>query len=61
MEYKKKWLFSVVRLIDNSVNQEDFGVFKYQSILRLLNKEKMNSIICKTNGSYFPLKKGGDR
>ena len=57
IDYKKKWLFSVVRLIDSSVNGEDFGVFKYQSIYRLLNKEKLNDIINNTDNNYLPLQK----
>lgn len=60
-DYKKKWLFSVVRLIDSNTNKEEFGVLKYQSMFRLLSKNKINSIISKTNGNYFPLKKGGNR
>ena len=57
--YKKKWLYSVIRKIDASNNPKDFGVFGYQSIYRLLNKQKVESVLKKTNGKYFPLRKGG--
>lgn len=61
INYKKKWLLSVVRLIDASVPKEDFGVFKYHSIYRLLNKEKLNDIVSNTNMNYLPLQKRRDR
>lgn len=58
-DYKKKWLLSVVRLIDSSVDIECFGVFKYQSIYRLLNKENLDKIVNNIDVNYLPLKKRG--
>ena len=60
-DYKKKWLFSVIRLIDSNTDYEEFGVFKHQSAYRLLNKKMINTIIDKTTGDYFPLAKRGNK
>lgn len=60
-DYKKKWLFSVIATIDSNTDYEEFGVLKHQSAYRLLNKEKLNSIINKTSGNYFPLAKRGNK
>ena len=60
-EYKKKWLFSVIATIDNNTDYEEFGVFKYQSAYRLLNKSMISTIINKTSGNYFPLAKRGNK
>lgn len=59
--YKKKWLLSVIYKIDSSNVGIDFGIFKYQSIYRLLNKEKLNDILDRTSGNYFPFAKRGVR
>lgn len=59
--YKKKWLLSVIRMVDSSVDVEDFGIFKYQSIYRLLNKEMMDNIVNNLDCNYFPLMKRGNR
>jgi len=55
--YKKKWLFSVINRIDTNIDLEDFVVFKYQSLYRLLDKEKIQSILMATSGNDFPFRK----
>ena len=55
--YKKRWLYSVVCKIDGSNGEIDFGMLNYQSVYRLLNKNGINDILNKSNGSYFPLAK----
>lgn len=55
--YKKKWLLSVVYRIDKANMGLEFGVFNYQSVYRLLNKDKLNDIICMTSGNHFPFAK----
>lgn len=61
LSYKKKWLLSVIYKIDSSNIGIDFGVFKYQSIYRLLNKEHLNDILAKTSSNYLPFAKRGAR
>jgi hypothetical protein len=59
--YKKKWLCAVIFEIDKNNNEEIFGILKYQSVYRLLNKEGLEKIITNTSGNYFPLRKRGVR
>ena len=58
LESKKKWLFSLIVNLDKSIDEEDFGALKFQSVYRLLNKEKIKEFLEKTDGNYFPLKRG---
>lgn len=60
-DYKKKWLYSVVRTIDNANDEDMFSAFKYQSLYRLINKEVMESVINKTTKNSLPLKKRGSK
>jgi len=59
--YKKKWLESVILKIDKSVDPQELIAFKHQTIYRLLNRANLMEAINKTNGSYYPFKKGGKK
>lgn len=60
-DFKKKWVYNTCLNIDKILGSRDLEIIKYQPLLKLINKEKIEENLIKSKNGVIPLFKGGKK